>query len=70
MGTLDFIKPELEELKEKGLYKNIRTIESAQGAWVQIGGRNVLNFCSNNYLGFAAHERIREAAKAAIDKCG
>jgi glycine C-acetyltransferase len=70
MGTLDFIKPELEELKEKGLYKNIRTIESAQGAWVQIGGRKVLNFCSNNYLGFAAHERIREVAKAAIDKYG
>lgn len=68
--TLDFIKPELDELKEKGLYKNIRTIESAQGAWVQIGGKKVLNFCSNNYLGFAADERIKNAAKAAIDQYG
>jgi len=68
--TLDFMQPELNDLKEKGLYKNIRTIESAQGAWVQIGGRRVLNFCSNNYLGFASDERIREAAKAAIDKYG
>lgn len=68
--TLNFIQPELNELKEKGLYKNIRTLESAQGAWVQIEGRKVLNFCSNNYLGFAADERIKEAAKAAIDKYG
>jgi len=68
--TLDFIKPELDELKEKGLYKNIRTLESAQGAWVQIGGRKLLNFCSNNYLGFAADDRIKAAAKAAIDKYG
>lgn len=68
--TLNFIQPELQELKDKGLYKNIRTIESAQGAWVEIDGRKVLNFCSNNYLGFAAHERIRNAAKAAIDRYG
>ncbi|HOB34261.1 MAG TPA: glycine C-acetyltransferase [Bacillota bacterium] len=68
--TLDFIQPELDELREKGLYKNIRTIESAQGAWVQIEGRKVLNFCSNNYLGFAAHQRICRAAKEAIDKYG
>jgi glycine C-acetyltransferase len=69
-NTLNFIQPELNELKEKGLYKNIRTLEGAQGAWVQIDGRKLLNFCSNNYLGFAADERIKEAAKAAIDKYG
>ena len=68
--TLNFIEPELNELKEKGLYKNIRTIQSAQGAWVEIEGRRVLNFCSNNYLGFAADERIKAAAKGAIDKYG
>jgi glycine C-acetyltransferase len=70
MSKLHFIEPELNELKEKGLYKNIRTIQSPQGAWVEIEGRKVLNFCSNNYLGFAADERIKEAAKAAIDKYG
>lgn len=69
-NPLAFIQPELKELKEKGLYKNIRTLESAQGAWVQIGGRKLLNFCSNNYLGFAADDRIRQAAKDAIDKYG
>ncbi|MTI96970.1 MAG: glycine C-acetyltransferase [Firmicutes bacterium] len=67
---LGFIEPELNELKEKGLYKNIRTLEGAQGAWVQINGKKVLNFCSNNYLGFAAHEQICQAAKDAIDKYG
>lgn len=66
----EFIQPELEELKEKGLYKQIRTLEGPQGAWVQIGGKKVLNFCSNNYLGFAADEKIREAAKDAIDRFG
>ena len=69
-NKLNFIEPELNELKEKGLYKNIRTIQSAQGAWVEIDGRRVLNFCSNNYLGFAADERIKAAAKGAIDKYG
>lgn len=69
-NKLNFIEPELNELREKGLYKNIRTIQSAQGAWVEIDGRRVLNFCSNNYLGFAADERIKVAAKAAIDKYG
>lgn len=69
-NRLDFIQPELNELKEKGLYKNIRTLESSQGAWVQIDGRKLLNFCSNNYLGFAADERIKAAAKAAIDRYG
>lgn len=67
---LAFIQPELDELKQKGIYKNIRTLQSAQGPWVEIEGRKVLNFCSNNYLGFAAHPRIREAAKNAIDKWG
>ncbi len=69
-NKLNFIEPELNELREKGLYKNIRTIQSAQGAWVEIDGRRVLNFCSNNYLGFAADERIKAAAKAAIVKYG
>ncbi len=67
---LSFIQEELQELKEKGLYKNIKTIESPQGAWVQIKGKKVLNFCSNNYLGLANHPRINQAAKEAIDHYG
>lgn len=67
---LAFLQTELAELREKGLYKSIRTLQSAQGPWVEIEGRKVLNFCSNNYLGFAANPRIRAAAKAAIDRWG
>ncbi len=69
-GKMDFIDRDLQELKDEGLYKNIQTLEGAQGAWVQIKGEKVLNFCSNNYLGFAADPRIKEAAKKAIDKYG
>lgn len=69
-NTLHFIESELNELREKGLYKNIRTLEGPQGAWVQIGGKKLLNFCSNNYLGFAADPRIMDAAKKAIDQYG
>ncbi|OWZ82796.1 glycine C-acetyltransferase [Natranaerobius trueperi] len=67
---LDFIENDLNELKEKGLYKNIKTIESPQGAWVNIKGKKVLNFCSNNYLGMANHPRVTDAAKNAIKDYG
>jgi len=60
----------MEELKEQGLYIYIRTLESPQGAWLTIGGRKVLNMCSNNYLGFANEPRLKEAAKRAIDEWG
>jgi glycine C-acetyltransferase len=65
-----WIETELAKLKEQGLYTNIRTLDSAQGAWLDVDGRRVLNFCSNNYLGLANHPRLREAAKAAIDRMG
>ena len=67
---MEFIDRELQQLKDEGLYKDIKTLEGAQGAWVQIKGDRVLNFCSNNYLGFAADPRIREAAKQAINDFG
>ncbi len=69
-GKMDFIDRDLQELKDEGLYKDIKTLEGAQGAWVQIKGEKVLNFCSNNYLGFAADPRIKEATKKAIEKYG
>ena len=70
MGKLAFVDKALAELREKGLYNTIRTIESSVGAWVQIDGRRVLNLCSNNYLGFADDTRLRDAAKRAIDEYG
>ena len=61
---------EVEELKASGLFINIRTLESPQGAWIVVNGKKVLNMCSNNYLGFANEPRLKEAAKRAIDEWG
>lgn len=67
---LDWIQNELDTLKEGGLYNRIRTLNSPQGAWLQVDGKKVLNFCSNNYLGLANHPMLAAAAKAAIDRYG
>ncbi len=69
-AKLDWISQELEQLKAQGLYNNIRTIGSPQGAWLIVDGKRVLNFCSNNYLGLANHPRLLAAAKDAIDQYG
>lgn len=70
MAALNWIITELNALKEQGLYNTIRTIESPQGAWLQVDGRRVLNFCSNNYLGLANHPRLLQAARAAMEQYG
>src|SRR5574341_727770 len=70
MSKLDWLTQEIEGLKEQGLYNRIRTIGSAQGAWLTVDRKNVLNFCSNNYLGLANHPKIVEAAKEATKKYG
>ncbi|RLF81115.1 glycine C-acetyltransferase, partial [Thermococci archaeon] len=66
MAKLEWITEELNELKEKGLYVSIRVLQSSQGPWVVVDGKRVLNMCSNNYLGLAAHPKIKEAAIRAI----
>jgi glycine C-acetyltransferase len=70
MSKLDWLTQEIDGLKEQGLYNRIRTIGSAQGAWITVDGKNVLNFCSNNYLGLANHPKVVEAAKQATEKYG
>ncbi|MBI3173240.1 MAG: glycine C-acetyltransferase [Chloroflexi bacterium] len=69
-AKLDWLKQEIDGLKEAGLYNRIRTIGSAQGARLVVDGKDVLNFCSNNYLGLANHPKIVEAAKEATKKYG
>lgn len=65
------LESELTEIKAAGLFKNERIIASAQGAEITLSdGKEVLNFCANNYLGLSAHPRVIEAAKAAIDSHG
>jgi len=66
----DRIVRELVEIDAQGLTKPERIIASRQGPVIQVGGRDVLNFCANNYLGLAGDERVVSAAKAASDHRG
>jgi glycine C-acetyltransferase len=70
MSKFDFIHQELQNLRDQGLYNTIRTIGSPQGAWFVVDEKQVMNLCSNNYLGFANHPKLKEAAKKAIDEYG
>ena len=64
------IAKELTEIKEAGLYKTERIIESPQGPIIKVGDKEVLNFCANNYLGLSSHSKVIEAAHQAIDQRG
>lgn len=64
------IATEIEEIKEAGLYKNERVITTEQGAQITANGKDVLNFCANNYLGLSSHPKVIEAAHNAIDSRG
>jgi glycine C-acetyltransferase len=64
------IATELEEIKQAGLFKKERIIESPQGAVIKVGGKEVINLCANNYLGLSSHPKIIEAAKKYIDERG
>lgn len=70
MKRFEWMQKEIRNLKKEGLWTNIRTLSSPQGAWLIVDGKKVLNFCSNNYLGLANHPKLREAAQAAIKKYG
>jgi len=61
---------ELQEIQEAGLFKNERIIESEQGAEITVNGKQVLNFCANNYLGLSSHPKVIEAAHKTIDSRG
>lgn len=60
----------LREIEESGLTKNERIIESPQGARISVSGREVLNFCANNYLGLSSHPSVVEAAHEGLDARG
>jgi glycine C-acetyltransferase len=65
------LKDELKQIHEAGLYKKERIIVSPQGADIKLnGGKEVVNFCSNNYLGLSSHPRIIESAKKSLDTHG
>src|SRR5262249_21784866 len=66
----DFLRADLQRLREADLYRSLRHVEGAQGPTLCLNGTEVINFSSNNYLGIANHPSLCAAAKEAIDRCG
>lgn len=67
---LGYLKEKIEELKTDGVYRKLPVLDGPSGAEITLNGDNVINLSSNNYLGFANHPRLKEAAKKAIDEYG
>lgn len=68
---IDHLATQLAGIREAGLYKSERVILTPQGAVIRVaGGKEVLNFCANNYLGLASHPKVLEAAERALKKYG
>ena len=61
---------QLADLKTKGLYKRERRIETPQNPGIAVNGRDVVNFCANNYLGLSNHPAVIQAAREALDQWG
>ena len=66
----NYLRQTLAEIREAGLYKEERLIESPQAAAIEVGGKEVLNFCANNYLGLSNNPRLIEGAKRMMDRRG
>ena len=67
---LDFMREELDTLREEKRFINIRTMNSPADGWMVVDGKRVLNFCTNNYLGLANHPDLKAAAAKALDQWG
>ncbi|MFC7685911.1 glycine C-acetyltransferase [Ureibacillus sp. GCM10028918] len=65
-----FLNENLEVLREQGLYNEIDAVEGANGPIIQVNGKQLINLSSNNYLGLATNEELKQVAKDAIDKYG
>ena len=69
-GIKSFCKTELHSIREAGLYKSERVIESPQGAHISVNGGQVLNFCANNYLGLSNNTTLKDAAQKGLAEFG
>ena len=71
MNTIqDRLQDQIAEIKQAGLYKHERVIESQQQTEITVNEKQVLNFCANNYLGLANHPELIQAAKEGVEKWG
>jgi len=70
MNALELFRDEIDAIREAGLYKGERVIESPQSAKILVGGKEVLNFCANNYLGLSNNEVLKDAARRGLDSFG
>ena len=66
----ELFQEQLQALRARSLDRHLREISSAQGPEIEVGGRRLINFSSNDYLGLANDPRLREAAIAAIGEFG
>ena len=66
----NLLAAELASIREAGLYKAERIIQSPQAAAIKVGGSEVINFCANNYLGLSSHPQVIAAAHQALDRWG
>jgi len=65
-----FLNEQISDLKSRGLYNEIETVEGANGPVITISGKKLINLSSNNYLGLATDERLKKVAKEAVDVYG
>src|SRR5450631_4593756 len=66
----DDLQQRLDAIREQGLYRELRRVDSAQGPRIKIAGKTFLNFSSNDYLGLANHPTLKAAAIKAVEKFG
>src|SRR5690242_12340632 len=66
----DHLQSQLDDLAARGLFKRERQLQGPQGSAIAVAGREVINFCANNYLGLANDPDIIAAARAALDRYG
>jgi len=70
MKPMDLFRQQLDAIRAAGTYKEERVLGSPQGARVRVDGRELLNFCANNYLGLSSHPAVLAAARRALDERG
>ncbi|MBK9153029.1 MAG: glycine C-acetyltransferase [Chloracidobacterium sp.] len=69
-GFKEHLQSTIDRIRDAGLYKSERVIDGPQDARIDVGGREVLNMCANNYLGLSDHPAIVEAARKSLDEWG